>query len=374
MIPFWYPGAIDLPFGPDWLQFHIFGILVGIGVVLGSWIAQRRAEETGLNGRVAADLGLWIVMVAFFFAHQVSLFAYFPERVFGVDCAAATQCMIDGTQYVCGNNGRCDNGSWTHVFQIWNGISSFGGFLGAFIAVVTFFRFKKIVIIPGFFELAGGKGRPAMKYVDTIALGFIIGWLFGRLGCFSAHDHVGVLSDSFLAVNFPNDWRGGVPNSADFGAAGFTPRMDLGFMEVLYCIPAAAVMFFWARKQKGLRPGWFAAFMMLPYAPYRFYLDTLRATDISGADKRYFTGLFETGLTPGQIGAIALFCIGIVIFVIGGRLKRDEAYMAFNDGDTPPGEVPPAPKAPAAESGSDQAAEASGDSDGDADGSEDAEK
>ncbi len=58
MIPFWYPDAIDLPFGPEWLEFHVFGILVGIGVVTGSWIAQRRAEVVGLNPRVAADLGL----------------------------------------------------------------------------------------------------------------------------------------------------------------------------------------------------------------------------------------------------------------------------------------------------------------------------
>lgn len=342
MIPFWYPGPIDPPIGPEWFEFHVFGILVGIGVVLGSWIAQKRAEETGLNGRVAADLGLWIVMVAFFFAHQISLFAYFPERVFGADCVAAVDCYIDATQYTCGNNGKCDNGSWTHVFQIWNGISSFGGFLGAAIAVFTFFRFKKIVIIPGFFELAGGKGRPAMKYVDCIALGFIIGWLFGRLGCFSAHDHVGVLSDSFLAVNFPNDWRAGVPNSSEFGAAGFTPRMDLGFMEVLYCVPVALVMFLWGRKKK-LRPGWFAAIMMLPYAPYRFYLDTLRATDISGADKRYFTGIVEAGITPGQIGAIVLFCIGLAIWFYGGKLQKDAAYMAFEDGETAAGKVPPAP-------------------------------
>jgi phosphatidylglycerol:prolipoprotein diacylglycerol transferase len=356
MIPFWYPSPIDPVPGDSlpWLEFHVFGILVGIGVVLGSWIAQRRAEETGLNGRVAADLGLWVVLVSFFFAHQISLFAYFPERVFGQPCTEAVECFIDGTQYVCGSGGSCDNGSWTHVLQIWNGISSFGGFLGAAIAFITFFRFKKIVIIPRVFELAGGKGRPLLKYLDCLALGFVIGWLFGRLGCFSAHDHVGVLSDSMLAVNFPNDWRGGVPNSADFGAAGFTPRMDLGLMEVLYCIPIAGVMFLWARKQKALRPGWFCAFLMLPYAPYRFYLDTLRATDISGADKRYLTGLFDPGLTPGQIGAIAVFILGLVLLYLGGRAKKDPAYMAFVDGETPAGEVPPPPTGPAAESAAEE--------------------
>lgn len=345
MVPFWYPDAIGLPFGPDWFEFHVFGILVGIGVVLGSWIAQKRAEDTGLNPRVAADLGLWIVIVAFIFAHEFSLFAYFPERVFGTECTAAAQCLIDGEQFTCRPNGRCDDGSWTHIFQIWNGISSYGGFLGALVAFLTFFRFKRIVVIPKMFELAGGKGRPMLKYLDVIAFGFAFGWLFGRLGCFSAHDHVGVVSDAFFAVNFPNDWRAGVPNDPSVGAPGFTPRVDLGLMEVFFCIPVIALH--WAmRKRRDLRPGWFACAMILPYAPYRFFLDSLRATDISGADKRYFADLISPGLTPGQLGSIVLLVLGLFLWWYGGRLKRDAAYMAFVDGDVPAGEEPEPPKAP----------------------------
>lgn len=344
MIPFWYPGPIELPFGPDWLEFHVFGILVGIGVVVGSWIAQQRADKVGLNPRVCADLGLWVVIVSFIFAHEFSLFAYFPERVFGMPCELPTDCFIDGEQFVCQDNGRCDNGSWTHVFQIWNGISSFGGFLGAFVAFITFFRLKKIVIIPGLFELAGGKGRPIIKYLDCIAIGFIIGWLFGRLGCFSAHDHVGVVSDFFLAVNFPDGWRSGVPADPTVGAPGFTPRFDLGFMEVIWCIPVALLFFLWgAKRQKELRPGWFISVMIMLYAPYRFFLDSLRATDISGADKRYFASILEPGLTPGQLSAVVLMALGVFLWFHGGRLKKDASYMAFFDGDTPAGEVPERP-------------------------------
>lgn len=340
MIPFWYPGPIDLPFGPDWLEFHVFGILVGIGVVVGSWIAQKRAEVSGLHPRVAADLGLWVVIVSFFFAHQISLFAYFPERVFGDICAGAADCFVDGEQFVCKANGHCDNGDWTHVLQIWNGISSFGGFLGAAIAFFSFFALRKIVIIPRFFELAGGKGRPTLKYLDAVAAGFIVAWFFGRLGCFSAHDHVGIVSDSFLAVNFPDGWRSGVPAVAGVGAPGFTPRLDLGLLEVFYTIPLIALFFGWAVKQRNLRPGWYCAVMAISYAPYRFYLDTLRATDISGADKRYFADLVQPGLTPGQLGAIAVLVIGLYLWWIGGRRMKDPAYMALLDGNVPAGEVP----------------------------------
>lgn len=340
MIPFWYPDSIKLPFGPEWLEFHVFGLLVGAGVVLGSWIAQRKAEQRGLNPRVTADLGLWVIIVSFFFAHQVSLFAYFPERVFGEPCMTAADCFIDGEQFVCRDNGRCDNGSWTHVLQIWNGISSFGGFLGAFIAFISFFAFARIVIVPRLFELAGGKGRPVLKYLDCLTMGFVVGWLFGRLGCFSAHDHVGIVSDSFLAVNFPDGWRAGVPADPNVGLPGHTPRYDLGFLEVLFCIPMIALFFGWAAKRKDLRPGWYLAVLAMAYAPYRFYLDTLRATDISGADKRYLASVVEPGITPGQIGAIAVFALGAYIWWLGGKRAKDAEYMAFLDGDVPAGEVP----------------------------------
>jgi phosphatidylglycerol:prolipoprotein diacylglycerol transferase len=300
MIPYFHAGPLVLV--PGTIELHLFGLLVGIGVLSGSWLAQKRAEAKGLHPRVISDLALWIVLCAFFFAHQVSLFLYFPERVFGPD------------------------GSWLEVFYIWDGISSYGGFLGALIAFLTFFSFKRIRIIPGVLDLVGGKGRPVLPYLDAIAMGFSVGWLFGRLGCFTAHDHIGKATTSPLAVNFPDGFRDGVPAIAEIGAAGFTPRFDLGFLEVLYCIPIIALFYLWARHKDDLRPGWFAVAMIIPYAPYRFWLDTLRATDISGADKRYCAELLAPGLTPGQIGSVVLLFVGLWLWWLGGKAKADPAY------------------------------------------------
>jgi phosphatidylglycerol:prolipoprotein diacylglycerol transferase len=191
------------------------------------------------------------------------------------------------------------------------------------------------VIIPKMLEFRGGKGRPVLKYLDVMAYGFTVGWFFGRMGCFSAHDHVGMASTSALAVNFPDGWRDSVPAIAGYGAPGFTPRFDLGFLEMWY--PAALYLFFrfWADRQTGLRPGWYAAVFILFYAPVRFYLDTLRATDIGGADKRYFAELLSPGFTPGQFGAVAVLIVGVVIAVLGGIRAKDAAYMAQVDRDDP---------------------------------------
>ncbi|TVQ95269.1 MAG: hypothetical protein EA398_18180 [Deltaproteobacteria bacterium] len=304
MIPYWHWTTQPITLIEGVLEIHMFGLLVGIGILTGVWLAQRRAAEAGLNPMVIGDLGIFVVIVAFFFAHQVSLFFYFPERVFGPD------------------------GSWLEIFKIWSGISSFGGFLGAAIALALFFRFERIVLIPGLFELKGGKGLPAMKYMDALAYAFAAAWIFGRLGCFAAHDHIGKPTEFFLAVNFPDGFRRSVPAVAEFGAAGYTPRWDLGFMEVFWAVGIFAVYHVWARRRPDLRPGWYAAVMMISYAPYRLWLDTLRATDIGDADTRYLAELVPPGITPGQIGAVVVLILGIVTWRIGGRLAADPEYMS----------------------------------------------
>lgn len=331
MVPFFEFHSIKII--PGTIEFHVFGILVGTGVLMGSWLAQKRAEQVGLNTRVVADLALWIVLVSFFFAHQVSLFAYFPERVFGDACTFASDCLIAGEQFECRSSGRCNNGSWVEVLRIWDGISSYGGFLGAFIAIASYFRFRTIKVIPGVIELVGGKGRPLLRYLDVMTQGFAVGWFFGRMGCFTAHDHIGKASEFFLAVNFPDDFRSGVPNIADVGAVGFTPRFDLGFLEMLYTIPLIAFFYLWANKRPNLRPGFYCAVMVMSYAPYRFFLDSLRATDISGADKRYFASLIEPGLTPGQIGSVLILFLGMWLWWLGGRAAENEAYKSYTGAD-----------------------------------------
>lgn len=327
MIPFIPPTSFTLIEGV--LEFHLFGILVGIGVLTGTWLAQKRAENTQLDPRVISDMALWTVVLGFIFAHLVSLFFYFPERVFGTPCAEAADCLIDGTQYLCAA-GRCDDGDWMEVLKIWHGISSFGGFLGAAIGVATFLMARRIVVIPKFLELVGGRGRPMLKYCDCLAYGFAAGWFFGRMGCFTAHDHIGQLTNSFLAVKFPDTFYNGGLAHPDYGGPGYTTRFDLGMLEMLWSGALFLFYHFWA-KGRSLRPGWYVAVMMMLYAPFRFYLDTLRATDIEGADKRYFADLVAPGLTPGQIGAVLLFGLGVWIWMLGGKRMKDEAYMAQTD-------------------------------------------
>ena len=76
-----------------------------------------------------------------------------------------------------------------------------------------------------------------------------------------AHDHPGIASRSFVAVDFP----GG-------------PRFDLGLLEMLFLIPMSiAWMLAWRRPRPA---GTYVRATILTYAPVRFALDFLRAEDV----------------------------------------------------------------------------------------------
>ena len=90
-----------------------------------------------------------IVIGGFIVAHLVSVIFYFPERI---------------------------NENRMVLLNPFAGLSSFGGFLGAFLAFLYFTKKAEI---------------PRLPYADSVALGLSVGWIFGRTGCFTAHDHPG---------------------------------------------------------------------------------------------------------------------------------------------------------------------------------------
>jgi phosphatidylglycerol---prolipoprotein diacylglyceryl transferase len=227
------------------IPIHLFGVLVAIGVILGDRIVAIEGAKRGLDVRDTRYLNVWIVVWGFVVAHLVSVIFYFPER-------------IKENPLV--------------LLNIWAGLSSFGGFLGALLA---------------FLYLTRKNGVPRLIYADALALGLSVGWIFGRTGCFTAHDHPGRHTSFFLSVTYP-------------GPGG--PRHDLGLDELLFTIVMTLVLFRYARKPRP--PGHVIGLAALMYAPVRFGLDFLRATDVALPDQRY------AGLTPAQWACLATMVLG----------------------------------------------------------------
>ena len=95
------------------------------------------------------------------------------------------------------------------------------------------------------------------QYLDVAGFVFPFCWAIARAGCFLAHDHVGVASESWMAVRFP---------------AG--PRLDLGLIEALFT--AAVAIGFLALDRRTWPTPFFFGLWLFVYGPFRLWLDTLQ--------------------------------------------------------------------------------------------------
>lgn len=252
--------------GNDAITIKPFGTLVAIGVYVGWLIAHRQAKRLGFSIEKFSQLVGWVLAGGFIGGHVFDVLLYHPQRVFDAPLGEALKDLL----------------------FIWRSQSSFGGFMGATLGMLAWKqRFKVKSVLP---------------YCDTIASSFPVGWVFGRTGCSVAHDHPGLKSDHWLAVQYPG---GG--------------RFDLGLIEMVVTIPLAVGLLVAMRRP---RPwGFYLGVMALYYAPIRFGLDFLRARDVRDPDVRHF------GLTPAQWLCVLLFGVGVVMMT--------RALAAARRGETP---------------------------------------
>ncbi len=157
--------------------------------------------------------------------------------------------------------------------------SSYGGMVGGFVgAMIWKWRSKASLLEIG----------------DSFAFALPFGMFFARLGCFSAHDHPGRVSNFALAVA---DFQTGLPP--------YQPRHDLGLYEAIAAACVAALLLLLARSPR--KPGFYVGLVAILSPSLRFLLDFLRATRAEGGDARYL------GLTLGQYTAAAVILFGVVI-------------------------------------------------------------
>ncbi|MBN1337109.1 MAG: prolipoprotein diacylglyceryl transferase [Deltaproteobacteria bacterium] len=259
MIPYYRIPVIDL--GP--IPIDPWAAFVCVGFVVGMEVARARGRRLGLDVRDVVDGVVFTVGFGFLVGHLVHVLAYHPEQL-------------------------REQGPIV-LLKLWAGFSSFGGFLGALLGVVLFYRVLR--------------KRPFWPHADVIMYGLPFGWFFGRLGCASVHDHLGRLSTFPLAIRFPE----------------IGPRHDLGLYEAILTLGIAIV--FWVVGRRERAEATFILLWCFLYGPARFLLDFLRAEDLAGSDLRY------AGLTPAQYGCIVLVAVGLAL-VGWRRTRRDETPAA----------------------------------------------
>lgn len=242
------------------LEIHSFGLLVALGLMLAFHMSSKRAEEKlGISGEEFQNFGIYLVAIGWVFSHVFDVVFYTPEKIL-------EDPLI--------------------LFKVWGQISSFGGLLGGILGAWIYRWRHPHIDFP--------------QMVDLAAYGLTFGWMFGRFGCASVHDHPGAETDFFLGIQ----WTDG------------TIRHDLGFYESLWWIVIVATVLIADRKP---RPTYFFVTLVgMMYAPARFTLDFLRVPPELGGDIRYF------GLTPGQYMSILLFLVSLYFF---NRVRKGEPIV-----------------------------------------------
>lgn len=264
------------------LKLQLFGPLVAVGVIIGWYRCLKYAKLKDLDEYLFRDYLFWLLVAAFTISHWVSVIFYFPHQ-------------IEEDPLV--------------LLQIWNGLSSVGGFFGAFVGMMLYLRWY-CGRVPNV-----GK-QPVMVYADATIFGLLIGWCFGRTGCSLVHDHPGkiVPEGTFLAVG---PWPDG------------SFRYDLGLVELMFAVSLMTFVYVFS-KWREWPPGRLTGLVASAYAPFRFYLDSLRADEaarnvISTPDARY------AGLTPAQWFTIAFLLVGLWLLFVRRPKDSDFAYAKDSD-------------------------------------------
>jgi phosphatidylglycerol:prolipoprotein diacylglycerol transferase len=291
-----YIHVPDLKLGP--LTLHPFGLLVATGVIIGTWLATRRARQRQLDVDKLNSFITWMLVCGFLGGH-----------------------MLDQIFYHWGDLLKPRTGEpfkggpgFLSIFMLWEGLSSFGGFAGALIGIILWKYFEALpfkqlpfMMLPKYRRRA--QPVPIMPFADLILSVFPVAWIFGRSGCSVVHDHPGARAaeGTLLAVAYGRYDPEKVTHL--FGGIelrhGNAPQFDLGTLELFFTIIlAAALALTWRKK---LPTGSYVAVVALTYAPVRFAMDFLRVHEGESADPRTFF------MTPAQYACIALFVFGLIM-------------------------------------------------------------
>ena len=160
------------------------------------------------------------------------------------------------------------------LIRLWEGLSSVGGIAGGILAGLWLMR------------RSGLNSSEIRAYLDLGCLRFPLcldsgtGWL-----C-SSHDHPGIPTDGWWAVQYPDG-----------------PRFDLGLLEFFFALVLAGLFQWLDRRPRS--NGFYLGLFFVLYGPVRFFLDELRV-----GDAQYL------GFTPAQYGCV------VAVFLGGAVLAR----------------------------------------------------
>jgi phosphatidylglycerol---prolipoprotein diacylglyceryl transferase len=304
-LPHFQLGSLDIG-----IPIQSFGVIVAAGVLIGAALLRRYAEWHGVSDEHIRGILGWITITGFLGAHWFDVLAYEPHKL--------SEPMATWPP-----------SKWPVLLRIWDGISSYGGFVGGAVGFAIYVWWKRL---------------PVRLFADISIVGLLPAFSIGRIGCTVVSDHVGAVVDkanwyAALAMDYPYsempNKTGGVDRIAtvqgapvinealsqpdEYGKALYPGNPDhtitmwnLGLIEFLYLIPVNIILLWLAfRSTKRMPAGFIVVLAGILYAPVRFFLDYLRPIS---SDARH------GGLTFAQWCSIIAF--GVAVYAATRVLKN----------------------------------------------------
>jgi phosphatidylglycerol:prolipoprotein diacylglycerol transferase len=225
MIPYRTFPSIDL--GPFTLR--TFGLFVGVGVLVGSWLFVRHGRRHGIDAERLTTLSWWILLAGFVGARLLFVVSHLSDFV---------------------------DRPWA-IVAVWEGGLEFsGGFLLAALVVLVWLRRNLDV--------------PGLVLADGVVLGLAVGLAIGRIGCYSVGEHLGGTTSFPLAVHYLGGptREGPIPLGAHIH--------NTAVYEALLLVPLIVLLL---RLRGRVPPGCMTVAFLAWYGVQRFSTDFLRAYD-----------------------------------------------------------------------------------------------
>ena len=248
------------------LSIHLYGLIIGIGMILAVSYGMRRAKEFGLTEDHILDGFLWVMP-------------------FAVLCARLYYCLFSWEMYR-------DNP--ISVFYIWEGgLAIYGGVLGAAVGVIVLCKIRKIEV---------------RALLDLVTIGFLIGQSLGRWGNFFNREAFGAETESFLRMGLYNAYTGET-----------TYHHPTFLYESLWNAVGFVLLHFLSKRRK--YDGQVALGYVAWYGLGRALIEGLRT------DSLYIPG---TGIRVSQLLAAASCAVAVLLLVYNAMKHRNPANLFVN--------------------------------------------
>ena len=256
-----------------------YGIIIGIGMLAGIWIAQSDAKRRGQDPELYLDFALYAIICSIIGAriyYVIFEWDYYKEN----------------------------------LLQIFNlragGLAIYGGVIAGAITMIVYTRVKKV----SFFSMA-----------DTGVLGLVTGQIIGRWGNFFNCEAFGGYTDSLLAMRIKRSLVNDNMLNADVLSHKIVEN-GVEFIQVhptfLYesCWNLCLLIFMlWFRKYKKYDGQMFWIYLF-GYGTGRFWIESLRTDQLI---------LFGTGLPVSQALSLVLILVAAGNLIWRGRKNRQAA-------------------------------------------------